>query len=89
MVPSYKAIKSNIVLKRVEAVDVICGLTNTIELEDSWVRGSLGYLSLNEDSLWFLWRIDIRVRRMLRIWVFSTPLDQQMMRTHSLLPELE
>jgi len=65
MVLSCKAIKFNVVLIVKETVDVICGLTNTIESSNLWVRGYLGYLSLNEPSLWFSWIIDIHVRRML------------------------
>jgi hypothetical protein len=65
MVLSCRAIERNIVLKVMEVVDAICGLTNTLELSNIWVRGSLGYLSLNEPLLWFSWIIDTHVCRML------------------------
>jgi hypothetical protein len=51
MVLSCRAIERNIVLKVMEVVDVICGLTNTLELSNIRVRGSLEYLSLNEPLL--------------------------------------
>lgn len=65
MVLSCKTIKINVVLEVKETVDVICGLTSTIESRNIWVRGSLGYLRLNEPSLGFSWIINTHVRRTL------------------------